>query len=94
VFSGNAGFKDGNSGWELSANPRAFLTPDNTSISGNQCSSAPGNPANCLYIVDGQPLPHADGTPVCGQTDAKSNTVTVTPGNSFSTGPLAFTFYS
>lgn len=24
------------------------------------------------YNVDGQPVPHADGTPVCGQTDVKS----------------------
>ena len=43
------------------------------------------------YQVDGQPVNHADGTPVCSQTDAKSSTVTVTPGNSFSTGSLSFT---
>jgi hypothetical protein len=43
------------------------------------------------YQVDGQPVNHADGTPVCGQADATSSTVTVTPGNSFSTGPLSFT---
>jgi hypothetical protein len=43
------------------------------------------------YNVDGEPLPHADGTPVCGQTDAPSSTVTVMPGNSFSAGTLSFT---
>jgi len=43
------------------------------------------------YQVDGQPVNHTDGTPVCSQTDAKSSTITVTPGNSFSTGPLSFT---
>jgi hypothetical protein len=43
------------------------------------------------YNVDGEPVPHADGTPVCGQTEAKSSTVTVTPGNSFSVGTLSFT---
>jgi len=43
------------------------------------------------YQVDGQPVNHADGTPVCGQADATSSTVTVTPGNSFSTGLLSFT---
>jgi hypothetical protein len=30
---------------------RVFLAPDNTSISGNQCSSAPGNPANCAVLA-------------------------------------------
>jgi hypothetical protein len=39
------------------------------------------------YQVDGQPVNHADGTPVCSQTDAKSSAVAVMPGNSFSTGP-------
>src|ERR1700746_3695939 len=29
---------------------RIFLAADNTSISGNQCSSAPGNPANCVVL--------------------------------------------
>jgi hypothetical protein len=43
------------------------------------------------YAVDGQPVPHADGTPVCGQTELKSGTVTVTPGNSFPVGTLSFT---
>jgi Domain of unknown function (DUF4382) len=43
------------------------------------------------YIVDGQPVPLADGTPVCGQTDVMSNPVTVTPGNSFPAGTLPFT---
>jgi hypothetical protein len=43
------------------------------------------------YNVDGQPVPHADNTPVCGQTEVKSSTVTVTPGNSFPVGTLSFT---
>ncbi len=43
------------------------------------------------YNVDGQPLPHADGTPVCGQNEVNSSTVTVTPGNSFPVGTLSFT---
>ena len=41
--------------------------------------------------VDGQPVPLADGTPVCGQTDVTSNPVAVTPGNSFPVGTLSFT---
>jgi hypothetical protein len=43
------------------------------------------------YQVDGQPVNHADGTPVCSQTDVKSGTITVTPGNTFSTGVMSFT---
>lgn len=43
------------------------------------------------YTVDGQPVPHADNTPVCGQTEVKSGTVTVTPGNPFPVGTLSFT---
>jgi hypothetical protein len=43
------------------------------------------------YTVDGQPVPLADGTPVCGQTDLSSNPVAVTPGNSFPVGTLSFT---
>src|SRR6266568_3591908 len=43
------------------------------------------------YNVDGQPLPHADGTPVCGQNEVNSSTVTVSPGNSFPVGTLSFT---
>jgi Domain of unknown function (DUF4382) len=43
------------------------------------------------YTVDGQPVPHADGTPVCGQTDLMSNSLTVTPGNPFPAGTLSFT---
>jgi hypothetical protein len=43
------------------------------------------------YTVDGQPVPHADGTPVCGQIDVSSNPLTVTPGNSFPAGTLSFT---
>ena len=30
---------------------RVFLAPDNTSISSNQCSSVPGNPANCVVLA-------------------------------------------
>lgn len=30
---------------------RVFLAPDNTSIPGNQCSSVPGNPANCVVLT-------------------------------------------
>ena len=43
------------------------------------------------YTVDGQPVPHADNTPVCGQTDVKSGTFAVTPGNPFPVGTLSFT---
>jgi len=43
------------------------------------------------YDVDGQPVPHADGTPVCGQTEVNSSTLTVTPGNTFPIGTLSFT---
>ena len=35
------------------------------------------------YQVDGQPVNHADGTPVCSQTDVVGDSVTVTPGNKF-----------
>jgi hypothetical protein len=30
---------------------RVFLSPDNSPIAGNQCSSLPGNPANCLVLT-------------------------------------------
>src|SRR6266478_5465984 len=30
---------------------RVFLAPNNTSISANQCSSAPGNAANCVVLA-------------------------------------------
>ena len=30
---------------------RVFLAPDNASISGNQCSSVPGNPSNCIVLA-------------------------------------------
>lgn len=43
------------------------------------------------YQVDGQPVNHADGILVCSQADVVGNSVTVTPGNSFSTGVLSFT---
>ena len=44
-----------------------------------------------IFNVDGQPVPHADNTPVCGQTEMKSVDLTVTPGNSFPAGTLSFT---
>jgi hypothetical protein len=59
-------------------------------FSGSGTQYAQGSGA-VTYQVDGQPVNHADGTPVCGQTDMVSNSVTVTPGNSFSTGLLSFT---
>jgi hypothetical protein len=43
------------------------------------------------YTVDGQPVPLADGTPVCGQTDVMSNPLTVSPGSSVPAGTLSFT---
>ena len=43
-----------------------------------------------IYNVDAQPVPLADGTPVCGQIDMQSNAVTVTPGNTFAVGTLSF----
>jgi hypothetical protein len=43
------------------------------------------------YNVDGQPVPHADATPVCGQTDAESSTINVAPGSSLAVGTLSFT---
>jgi hypothetical protein len=43
------------------------------------------------YNVDGQPVPNADGTSVCGQTEVKSNTVAVTPGKTFPVATLSFT---
>jgi hypothetical protein len=43
------------------------------------------------YNVDGQPVPHADGTPVCGQVEVNSSTLTVTPGDSFPVSTLSFT---
>ena len=43
-----------------------------------------------IYNVDAQPVPLADGTPVCGQSDMQSNAVTVTPGNTFAVGTLSF----
>jgi len=49
-----------------------------------------GNFEPVSYAVDGQPILHADGTPVCGQSDIPSGTVTVTAGNN-SVGTLSFT---
>jgi hypothetical protein len=46
---------------------------------------------NVTYNADGQPVPHADGTPVCTQTDVQGATVNVTPGSTFPAGTLAFT---
>jgi hypothetical protein len=43
------------------------------------------------YSVDGQPVPMADGTPVCGQTEKTSSPITATPGNIFPVGTLSFT---
>ena len=43
------------------------------------------------YQIDGQPVNHADGILVCSQADVVGNSVTVTPGNSFSPGVLPFT---
>jgi hypothetical protein len=43
------------------------------------------------YTVDGQAVPQADNTPVCSQTEVKSGTVTVMPGNPFPVGMLSFT---
>jgi hypothetical protein len=43
------------------------------------------------YNVDGQPVPNADGTSVCSQTEVRSNTVAVTPGKTFPVGTLSFT---
>ena len=59
-------------------------------FSGSGSQYTQGNGA-VTYQVDGQPVNHADGTPVCGQSDAVSSSVIVTPGNSFSTGLLSFT---
>lgn len=58
------------------------------SSSGTQYAQASGT---VTYIVDGQPVPLADGTPVCTQTDQQSNPVTVSPGNSFPLSTLIFT---
>jgi len=43
------------------------------------------------YTVDAQPVPHTDNTPVCGQPDAQSAPVTVTPGASSPVATLSFT---
>jgi hypothetical protein len=43
------------------------------------------------FNVDAQPVPLADGTPVCGQTEMQSNALSVTPGNSVAAGTLSFT---
>jgi hypothetical protein len=47
--------------------------------------------ASATYMVDGQPVPLADGTLVCSETVQQSNSVAVTPGNTVSVGPLSFT---
>jgi hypothetical protein len=46
---------------------------------------------NVSYTADGQPVPHADNTPVCTQTDVQGTTANVTPGGSFPVGTLSFT---
>jgi hypothetical protein len=43
------------------------------------------------YNVDGQPIPHADGTASCGQNDVQSAALLVSTGNSFPAGTLQFT---
>ncbi len=49
------------------------------------------NSGTVTFNVDAQPVPHADNTPSCSQTDMKSGDLHVTPGNSFSAGTLSFT---
>jgi hypothetical protein len=44
-----------------------------------------------IYTVDAQPISHQDDTQACGQADAQSSAIAVTPGNSFSAGTLTFT---
>ena len=46
-------------------------------FSGSGTQYTQGNGA-VTYQVDGQPVNHADGTPVCGQSDAVSSSVIVT----------------
>jgi Domain of unknown function (DUF4382) len=58
------------------------------SSSGTKYTQATGNVA---YTADGQPVPHADSTPVCTQTDVQGATVNVAPGSTFPVGTLSFT---
>jgi hypothetical protein len=58
------------------------------SSSGTKYTQAAGEVS---YTADGQPVPHADNTPVCTQTDIQGTTVNVTPGSSFPVGTLSFT---
>jgi Domain of unknown function (DUF4382) len=58
------------------------------SSSGTKYTQATGN---VTYNADGQPVPHADNTPVCTQTDVPGAAVNVTPGSTFQAGTLAFT---
>jgi len=58
------------------------------SSSGTKYTQATGN---VTYNADGQPVPHADNTPVCTQIDVQGAAVNVTPGSTFQAGTLAFT---
>jgi hypothetical protein len=58
------------------------------SNSGTKYTQATGEVS---YTADGRPVPHADNTPVCTQTDVQGTTVNVTPGSSFPVGTLSFT---
>jgi hypothetical protein len=58
------------------------------SNAGTKYTQATGNVS---YTADGQPVPHADNTPVCTQTDVQGTTANVTPGSSFPVGTLSFT---
>ena len=58
-------------------------------LSGASTTYNQGNgPVN--YNLDGEPVPNSDGTPVCGQTEMKTGSVAVTPGNTFPVGTLSF----
>jgi hypothetical protein len=58
------------------------------SSSGTQYAQAGGT---AVYTIDGQPVPLADGSPVCSQTDQQTSPVAVAPGSSVPVGMLSFT---
>ncbi len=58
------------------------------SSSGTKYTQAAGN---VTYNADGQPIPRADNTPICTQTDVQGPAVNVTPGPTFPAGTLSFT---
>jgi hypothetical protein len=58
------------------------------SASGTKYTQGTGN---VTYTADGQPVPRADNTPVCTQTDVQGPSVNVAPGSSFAAGTLSFT---